>query len=70
LHSKGNHKKKEKQKYKPQNGKKTFCKWCNQQGPNLQNIEKTHTTQQQKNKPTEKWAEDLKSFLQRRHMDG
>ena len=35
-------------------------KQCNQQGPNLQNIQTAHTTQQQKFKnPVEKWAEGL-----------
>ena len=35
-------------------------KWWNQQGLELQNVQTTHTSQQQKNKlPSEKWAEDL-----------
>ena len=35
-------------------------KWCNWQGLNLQNIQTTYTTQQQKaNNPIEKWAADL-----------
>ena len=35
------------------------CKWCNQNGLTLQNIQ-THTTQQQQtNNPIKKWAEDL-----------
>ena len=34
-------------------------KQCNQQGPNLQNVQTTHTTQQQtKNNPIKKLAED------------
>ena len=47
LHSRGNHQ---------QNKKKThemgenICKWCNQQGVNLQNIWTVHITQYQKNK--------------------
>ena len=28
----------------------TLCKWCNQQGPNIQNIQTSHTTQWQKKK--------------------
>ena len=38
---------------------KNLYKQCNQ-GPNLQNIQTAHTTQQQKtNYSIEKWAEDL-----------
>lgn len=39
-----------------------FCKQCNQQGHNLQNIQKTHTLQQQRQKknPVKKFAESLK----------
>ena len=35
--------------------------WCNKQGPNLQNIQRTHVSQQQQQKknPIKKWAEDL-----------
>ena len=34
------------------------CKQRNRQGLNLQNMQTTHTTQQQNN-PIDKWAEDL-----------
>ena len=36
-----------------------ICKLCDQQGLNFQNIQRTHTTQQQKHNPFEKWTEDL-----------
>ena len=37
-----------------------LCKRYNQQGPNLQNIQTTHTTKNNKrNNPIEKQAEDL-----------
>ena len=29
-----------------------ICKWCNRQGPDLQNIQTAHTTQQQEKKQT------------------
>ena len=32
-------------------------------GPNLQNIQTTHMTQQEKNDPLEKWAEDLNGYF-------
>ena len=58
LHSKEKHKKRKEKKGKGRKGKerKTYrigentCKKCNRQGLNLQNIQTTHTTQQQKNK--------------------
>ena len=34
------------------------CKWCSQQGLNLQNIQTTHTIQQ-KNNPIKNWAENI-----------
>ena len=41
-----------------------LCKLCNRQGPYLQNIQTTHTIQQQQqqktNSPIEKWAVDPK----------
>ena len=43
-----------------------LCKQCNQQGPNLQNIQTAHTTQQQQqktNSPIKKWAENLSSHF-------
>ena len=50
LHSKGNHKKREEKLGMGENS----CKQCNWQGLNTQNIQTTHTTQQQKkNKPIE-----------------
>ena len=36
-----------------------LCKQCDRQGLNLQNIQTTYTTQQHKNNPIKKWAEDL-----------
>ena len=39
--------------------RENICKQCDQQGINFQNIQTAHTTQQQKNNPIEKWAEDL-----------
>ena len=56
LHSKGNHKQNEKTTYRMG---ENICKWCNWHGPNLQNIQKAHTAQQQKYNPIKKWAEDL-----------
>ena len=56
LHSKGNHKQNEKTTYRLG---ENICKRCEQQGLNLQNIQTAHTTQQQKNNPIEKWAEDV-----------
>ena len=47
LHSKGNHQQNEKTTYKM--GGNT-CKQCDQQGVNIQNIQRAHTTQYQKNK--------------------
>ena len=59
FHGKGNHKQNEKTIYGM--GEYT-CKWCDQQGLNLQNKQTVHTTQYQKtpNNPIKKWAEDLK----------
>ena len=47
------------------------CKWCNQQGLNLQNIPTDTIQQRQKKKPIEKWAEDLnRHFSKRGHTGG
>ena len=45
LNSKGNHKQNEKTTYGLGGN---ICKWCRQQGLNLQTIQMAHTTQQQK----------------------
>ena len=46
-------------------------KWNNWQKINFQNIQATHTTQHQKNKPNQKVEKRPKqTFLQRRHTDG
>ena len=42
LHSKGNHKQNEKTTY---GLGKNICQWCDQQGPNLQNIRTAPTVQ-------------------------
>ena len=38
-----------------------ICKWCDQQGLNLQNVQTVHAAQQEQKKQTQskKWAEDL-----------
>ena len=55
LHSKGNHKQNEKTTYRMG---ENICKRCDQRGLNFQNIQTAHTTQQQKNNPIKKWAEE------------
>ena len=58
LHSKGNYQ---------QNKMVTYwigediCKWCIWEGITIINIQRTHTTQHQKNKnnPNKKWTEDI-----------
>ena len=47
LHSKGNHEHNQKTTY---GMGENICKQCDQQGPNFQNIQTAHTTQQQKHK--------------------
>ena len=56
LYSNINHKQNKKTIYIME---ENICKQCNRQGINFQNIQTVHTTQQQKNNPIEKWAEDL-----------
>ena len=46
LQSKGNHKQNEKTTYRMG---ENICKWWNWQGLNFQNIQVSHTTQQEKN---------------------
>ena len=45
LYSKGNHKQNEKTNHRLG---ENICKLCDQQGLNFQNVQRTHTTQQQK----------------------
>ena len=48
-----------------------ICKWCYRQQANIQNIQRAHTTQYQKNKPpNQKMSRRAKyTFLQRRYTD-
>ena len=58
MHSKGNHKQNEKRTYRMG---ENVCKWCNQQGINLQNLKTAHVAQYQKNKqPNQKMGRGSK----------
>ena len=62
LYSKGNYQKKKRKKERKENTAacgmgENSCKWCNWQGINFQNIQTTHTIQQEKNKqPNQKMS--------------
>ena len=47
MHSKGNHKENEKTTHRMG---ENICKWCDQHGINLQNLQTAHAAQYQKNK--------------------
>ena len=47
MHGKGNHKQNKKTTHTME---ENICKQCNRQGPNLQNIQRADTIQQQKSK--------------------
>ena len=47
LHGKGNHKQSEKTTYRMG---ENICKWCDWQGISLQNLQRAHVAQYQKNK--------------------
>ena len=68
LHSKGNHKKREKTTY---GMGENICKQCDQKRVNFQNISAAHSTLQQKtNSPIEKCTEVLNRHFSRRHIHG
>ena len=52
------------------NRRKYFCKWCNWQGLNFQNIPTVHITQYPKNSLIKKWAEDLNRHFSKEDMHG
>ena len=58
MYSKGNNQQNEKTTY---GIGEDICKWCNEQGVNIQNIKTIHTNQYQKksNNPIKQWVEDL-----------
>ena len=48
-----------------------ICKWWDQQGVNMQNMQTVHTTQYWKKQSNQKMGRRPKqTFLQRRHTDG
>ena len=44
------------------------CKWYIQQVTNIQNTQRTHITQYQKNDLTKKWAEDMNRYFSKEDM--
>ena len=50
LHSKGNHQQSKKTTYRIG---ENICKWCDQHGVNIQNIQTVHITHYQKNQTTQ-----------------
>ena len=67
LHSKGNNKKARKEKITDRMGENS-CKQCSWQKCNLQNIQKTHTTEQLKTNPI-KNGQKTEIDISSRHTD-
>ena len=48
--------------------RENICKRCDQQGVNIQNIHKSHTTQYQKTKPSQKCAQDPNIYFSKEYI--
>ena len=57
-------------KRQPTEMEENICKWCDQQGVNIQNVQTAHKTQYQKKAIKKIGRRSKQTFYQRRHADG